>query len=128
MLATACPKPEPRFARKQLDRADEAKQVKACYARVDARDGRRCRVCGVAVTAVGVATRVHHHHLVYRSRGGVHETQNVLSLCPACHHAVHQADIRLSGDADLRSPHTGAFMGIVLERYTEAGWRKERVL
>jgi 5-methylcytosine-specific restriction endonuclease McrA len=128
VLSNAAPKPEPRFSRKQRERAAEAKQLKSAHAAINARDGHKCRVCKVAVTAVGVATRVHHHHLVYRSRGGTHETKNVLSLCPACHHAVHAAEIRLSGDADLRSPHTGALCGVVLERYTEGGWRKERVL
>lgn len=122
------PKPAPRWLEKAKRRADEARAMKACYAAVDARDGRCCRVCRKRVGGIGLLEAAHHHHLIYRSRGGTHETATVLTLCVACHQAVHDAKIRLTGNADERSPHTGALCGVRLERYTEGGWKVERMV
>ena len=127
-LSNAVPKPAPRWRTKQQARAAEAKQMKEAFRQVEARDGRACRVCKRRLQSIGVVDGWHHHHLQYRSRGGEHTTDNLVLLCPKCHTAVHDAEIRLSGDADLRSKHTGALCGVVLEQYSEAGWRKERVL
>lgn len=128
MLKTACPKPTRQWLNKATKKADEARQMKACFAAVTTRDGHACRVCKRRVGGMGLLEAGHHHHLAYRSRGGTHTTENVVLLCVQCHSAVHDAEIRLTGDADLRSPHTGALVGVVLERYSEGGWKKERVL
>lgn len=122
-----CPKPSPRWMEKAKQRAEEARTLKQVYAQVDRRDGPRCRVCGARVGGVGLLERRHHHHLTYRSRGGEHTTANTLSTCVRCHQAVHDAEIRLSGDADLRDTD-GKFCGVTLERYTEAGWKTERMI
>lgn len=120
----ANPKPEPRWKAKARRVADEAKALKACYAAVDKRDVRCCRVCRKRVGGIGMLDAAHHHHLVYRSKGGQHDTANVVTLCVKCHQAVHDGMLRLSGDADLRSP-IGVLCGVVVERATDAGWTVE---
>ena len=120
----AIPKPEPRWQAKARRVADDAKAQKACYAAVDKRDVRCCRVCRKRVGGIGMLDAAHHHHLVYRSQGGGHETANVVSLCVRCHQAIHDGEIRLSGDADLRNP-IGVLVGLTLERASESGWTVE---
>lgn len=50
---------------------------------VHARDGRKCRWCGR--TNAGI----HLHHVIYRSSGGKHLLENLISLCPLHHTVVH---------------------------------------
>jgi 5-methylcytosine-specific restriction endonuclease McrA len=121
-------KGESRFARKQQARIEEAKALRRCYAAVDARDRRQCRVCRKRTdpNAIGLLDRGQHHHLVYRSRGGDHHPRNVLTLCSQCHQSQHGGLIRLSGDADHLDPLTGKWNGVKLERYSEAGWSIDR--
>lgn len=126
-LANAVPKPTPRWVDKAKKRAEESRVMKDAFRAVSSRDGYCCRVCRRAVGAIGLLEAGHHHHLQYRSTGGRHDTDNLVLLCVRCHQAVHDAEIRLSGDANLRSPE-GTLCGVVLERYSEGGWRKERVL
>lgn len=59
---------------------------------VDARDGRRCRVCGAG-------GEIHRHHIVKRSQGGPDTLENVITLCPQCHTDVHNARLYISGAA-----------------------------
>ena len=40
--------------------------------------------------ACGAAEDLQHHHLVMRSEGGGEDETNLLTLCTACHHKVHQ--------------------------------------
>lgn len=35
---------------------------------------------------------LHAHHIVPKSRGGVHELSNLITVCKACHIAVHNRD------------------------------------
>ncbi len=122
--AFAIPKPAPRWKDKAKKLADDKKAERECYAQVDRRDSHCCRVCRARVGGVGMLQAVHHHHLVYRSRGGAHDTKNVVSLCVKCHSAVHNGEIRLSGDADSRN-HIGVLNGVKLERGHESGWKVE---
>jgi 5-methylcytosine-specific restriction endonuclease McrA len=46
------------------------------------RDGEQCRYCGTSAT-------LHVHHVRYRSEGGGHEEENLLTLCLRCHDRVH---------------------------------------
>lgn len=51
---------------------------KFCYER----DLERCRLCG--------SNRNHHlHHIMYRSQGGPHTPDNLITLCMDCHAVVH---------------------------------------
>ncbi|MDG5760244.1 HNH endonuclease [Natronococcus sp. A-GB1] len=35
---------------------------------------------------------LHAHHIVPKSRGGIHELSNLITVCEACHTAVHNRD------------------------------------
>jgi 5-methylcytosine-specific restriction endonuclease McrA len=80
------------------------------------------------VGGVGLLEAAHHHHLVYRSKGGQHEPSNTILLCVKCHAALHNGEIALSGDANARAAESGRLCGVKLERHTAAGWRVERWL
>lgn len=115
---------EPRFVAKAKRLADSRKAERDCYAQVDRRDGDSCRVCFKRVGGLSLVTAREHHHLIPRSRGGSHTTDNVISLCKGCHQAEHASEIRLSGNADTRS-QVGVLNGVKLERNDESGWKVE---
>lgn len=103
--------------------------MRLCYRRVDTRDEGRCRVClrRGNPEATTLLDRLHRHHMVYRSRGGEHLPENVLSVCKACHDAIHvTATLRVSGDAEAVDAVTGKLAGVVVERVTDAGWTVEK--
>ncbi len=62
------------------------------YALVDARDEHMCRNCG--------AKAEHHHHLTWRSQGGIHSTANVILMCSRCHRAIHDRRLEVLGNGD----------------------------
>ena len=49
---------------------------------VIAADSGRCRMCGVG-------DGLHVHHILYRSQGGRHVAENLITLCFKCHDVVH---------------------------------------
>lgn len=92
--------------RRRLARAEKAAWVKQVSA-VAARDGGRCRVCGVRVTAPGdgdPSRFAHTHHIVYRSAGGSDDLSNLVLLCAKCHDDEHQHRLALTGTADRLRP------------------------
>ncbi|MGE0674895.1 MAG: HNH endonuclease [Methylibium sp.] len=103
-----------------------AAQLDAAHAIVDARDGRRCRVCRRPCLpgAVKRSERAERHHLIPRSRGGAHVPENLVTLCvEECHPAVHVLGVlRLSGNAETRDEH-GRFNGVKVERLYRESWR-----
>lgn len=117
----AIPKPEPRWMEKAKKIAADKKAERECYAQVDRRDSHCCRVCHARVGGIGMLQAVHHHHIVYRSKGGDHDTANVVSLCVKCHHAIHNGELRITGDADARNS-IGVLCGLTLEKAGESGW------
>jgi len=119
----------PRVKEKLRKRAEEAQSMRQCYRIVDERDGKRCRVCRRPGYPNGTTLldRLHHHHMVYRSRGGQHEPDSVILLCAICHAAIHiEGTLRVSGDANARDTATGKLAGVKVERYTDAGWIVEK--
>lgn len=46
------------------------------------RDHHRCRLCGSG-------SNLHLHHIVYRSEGGPHVEENLITLCSLDHNRVH---------------------------------------
>lgn len=81
-----------RRAKKRRDRLRA--YVSACK-KVDARDGKACRVCRCMVL-VGA----HHHHVKARSLGGTHTTDNLIRICQQCHYLIHAKRIIVTGNAD----------------------------
>jgi len=123
----ALPKPPPRWKAKQAKVTAEAKAQRECYAKVDRRDGPRCRICLKRVGGMSLLSARIHHHLIYRSKGIIHEPWNVLSICVECDDAIHrEGTLQLHGDADLVDER-GQFCGVVVSRLIEAGWDVERV-
>lgn len=82
-------------------RARKARARRSLYGEVCAvvnqRDGQYCRVCMWPMSA-----GAHHHHIVFRSLGGKHTTDNVCLVCPDCHSAIHAKRIRVTGNADAQ--------------------------
>ena len=75
-------------------RARAAHYRTVCRA-VDARDGTYCRICS------GWLLRgAHHHHIVYRSRGGTDTTNNLIRVCGSCHQRIHDKRLTVTGDGD----------------------------
>lgn len=65
------------------------------------RDEHRCRVPGCRN-----ATFVDLHHIRWRSEGGRHQADNLITLCSAHHRAVHRGRPRIEGTASaLRVAH-----------------------
>ena len=73
------------------------------------RDGYRCTVPGCRS-----AQFLHVHHIVWRSRGGGHDMENLTTLCGGHHGALHRGEIVISGKAPaivvtrpFQVPHVG---------------------
>ena len=60
----------------------------AIVARVFARDGYTCQLCGAR-------RNLEAHHIRYRSRGGDDTEANLVTLCCRCHAAVHAGEVRI---------------------------------
>ena len=60
-------------------------------ARVLNRDGYRCQYCH----GKKKDSKLEVHHIVYRSRGGSDDAENLITLCHTCHEALHDGTIVL---------------------------------
>jgi len=65
--------------------------------RILERDGWRC-----ANPMCRARSRLHVHHIVYRSRGGTHHPSNLITLCLGCHALVHSGRLTIEGRAPDR--------------------------
>lgn len=90
----ALPKGTPRVLDRIARKKDLAQQERLARAAVKRRDKGRCVVPGCKE-----ASR-HLHHIVYRSRGGKWQSQNLASLCVRHHQLVHAGLIQIAGNAD----------------------------
>jgi 5-methylcytosine-specific restriction endonuclease McrA len=129
----AVPKVRPgqlsRLQAKQQRRTQEALEIRMCYRAVDERDGGRCRVCKKRghPQATTLLDRLHRHHLIYRSRGGTHEPENVVTVCASCHDAMHvDGTLRLEGDANARDAVTNKLAGVCAMRLLDGVWQVEK--
>lgn len=57
-------------------------------AAVRARDKHTCQLCGES------SGKVHVHHILPRSQGGTDMPENLVTLCPKCHAALHAGKLR----------------------------------
>ena len=91
------PKPTPRVLERIGLKRVQAAHTKRVYREVDRRDRFMCRCCK------RMYGRVHRHHVVYRSQGGLTTTENVTTLCLGCHARVHAGAVKIEGkDANGR--------------------------
>lgn len=118
----AIPKPTPRHELKRAKVTAEKKAERECYALVDRRDDHCCRICRKRVGGIGMLEAAHHHHITPRSRGGQHDLHTVVLLCVEHHHAIHNGDLKLEGDANARNSQ-GQLCGLTLIENAEAGWK-----
>lgn len=103
--------------------AQDAKEERQCYRKVDRRDHLRCRVTGVLLTLGGSLVKaVQRHHLIPRSQGGPHESWNVATVSRAIHDRIHvHGTMRISGDADDRDAE-GRLCGLKVEEPINEVW------
>lgn len=108
---------------------EQQAEIDACYRAVDLRDQSVCRVTGEFLTLghSDPCKRKERHHMVRRSRGGLHETSNVLTVSAFIHGQDHAGKIRLSGNANLKDA-LGNFCGVTYERMTEDGFKTVRLV
>ena len=100
MLPNACPKPRPAIFDKRDERREAEAVQRSVTAQVDARDGYACRCCG---REKGRGLAMHRHHLVFRSKGGLWSTENIVLLCALCHALLHARQLWILGkNADKR--------------------------
>jgi 5-methylcytosine-specific restriction endonuclease McrA len=57
-----------------------------------ARDGHECKKC----KGKAKDSKKEVHHIIWRSRGGGDEPENLVTLCKSCHDGVHGGTVRLS--------------------------------
>jgi phage terminase large subunit GpA-like protein len=79
--------------------------------------------------ACGTKDDLQHHHLVMRSEGGSDDDENLITLCTACHHKVHERQMNGTYNHGelVRAGHIRAKSrnkAEVLERRDEAKLRK----
>lgn len=99
------PKPRPKIFDKRDQQRERERITREVYALVAERDRRQCRCCGRkgSYEASGSDKALHRHHLVYRSRGGVETSENLISLCRWCHALIHAKQLwPLGTNADRR--------------------------
>lgn len=72
-------RPKKQSTPKPKKKNEPSSEVKAL---VRSLDGNRCRFCGKK-------TDLHVHHIVYKSQGGGHEVENLITLCMKHHDVVH---------------------------------------
>jgi len=86
----AFPKPRPKLLDKRKAKASKASDWRKVRAVVMARDGHRCRACGLT-------NGLDAHHVVARSLGGKDKATNLIALCRPCHQSVHGHVLLLHG-------------------------------
>jgi 5-methylcytosine-specific restriction endonuclease McrA len=106
-------KPEPRARIKARLRRLAQKQRSQVMQAVDLRDEGQCRICQCQTLEFHLPRQPHHHHIVYRSQGGLDTPENIILICALCHDKVHRSGkLRLSGDASA----------LMIERFIDGGW------
>ena len=76
------------------------------------RDGYTCRHCN----GRSRETRLHVHHITWRSRGGSDDPENLLTLCKACHDGVHDGSVTLNARGKRKGPLRHAMHQIVINK------------
>lgn len=97
------PKPKSRAEAKRETKWDEEQARRLVYRAVSTRDGYKCRVCRRRCDpdASDMLAKGHHHHLIFRSKGGQDTTDNLALLCAQCHADVHAYRLKLEGNPDV---------------------------
>ena len=109
-------KPEPRAKTKARLRRLAQKHRSIVMKAVDLRDEGQCRICQCQTSAFHLPRQPHHHHIIYRSQGGLDTPKNIILVCALCHDKVHRSGkLRVSGDA----------YDLTIERCIDGEWVNE---
>ncbi len=85
------------------------------------RDGYTCQHC----RGKSKDSRLHCHHIVFRSKQGTDSPENLITLCETCHEALHSGEFELSGRRSNTKHATE--VGIVKSQIKKSGWNFEEV-
>lgn len=85
------------------------------------RDGYTCQHC----RGKSKDSRLHCHHIVFRSKQGSDTPENLITLCETCHTALHSGEFKLSGRRSNTKHATE--IGIVKSQIKKSGWSFEEV-
>ena len=106
-------KPEPRAKTKARIRRLAHKHRSTVMQAVDLRDEGQCRICQCQTLAFHLPRQPHHHHIIYRSQGGLDTPENIILVCALCHDKVHRSGkLRVSGEASA----------LTIERFIDGEW------
>ena len=89
-------RPKGPTAKRRQNKSQAKRRAYALVCRaVDARDGLCCRICR------NYCVEAHHHHIVFRSRGGKDVPSNLIRICAGCHDAIHSTrKLVVTGSSD----------------------------
>ncbi|AKB74002.1 YgjD/Kae1/Qri7 family, required for threonylcarbamoyladenosine (t(6)A) formation in tRNA [Methanosarcina lacustris Z-7289] len=65
-------------------------------------------------------SRLHCHHIVFRSNQGSDAPKNLITLCETCHKALHNGEFKLSGNKSKTKHATE--IGIIKSLIKKSGW------
>ncbi|AKB23758.1 HNH endonuclease [Methanosarcina sp. MTP4] len=85
------------------------------------RDGYTCQHC----RGKSKDSRLHCHHIVFRSKQGSDAPENLITLCETCHIALHAGEFELSGRRSNTKHATE--VGIVKSQIKKSDWSFEEV-
>ncbi len=85
------------------------------------RDGYTCQHC----RGKSKDSRLHCHHIVFRSKQGSDAPENLITLCETCHKALHSGEFELSGRRSNTKHATE--IGIVKSQIKKSDWTFEEV-
>jgi len=115
---------------RQAQKAAQAANWREVCREVNARDGFCCRVCGRRTNphAASMLEKGHHHHIEYRSKGGMDVAENVCLLCPTCHEQVHRGGLRI--ETATPSGANGALVFFKIDREDNRWfvWKREKAI
>jgi hypothetical protein len=101
----AFPKGQPRVLLEKAQAKAEGREWKRTIEKVDKRDGRKCQVTGVLLTAGAVDPwkRLERHHLEYRSKnkGRRFTEYNVWTCSAGVHQCIHGGALKILNRAGL---------------------------
>ncbi|AKB74895.1 hypothetical protein MSLAZ_1634 [Methanosarcina lacustris Z-7289] len=80
------------------------------------RDGYTCQHC----RGKSKDSRLHCHHIVFRSQKGTDAPENLITLCETCHKALHNGEFKLSGNKSKTKHATE--IGILKSQIRKSGW------
>jgi 5-methylcytosine-specific restriction endonuclease McrA len=96
----AIPKDRPRILLKAAKDADAKTVADAMVKTIRKRDKNRCRCCGVFVHFDSIVLPLKQgqvHHIIYRSKGGANDSNNLVLVCAKCHAKIHAHEIEVVG-------------------------------